>query len=202
MPSSRVLVLATRNRGKLRELQELLRGLDLEIRTLDDYPGLPPVSEDGATFEENAILKAEFVARATGEISMADDSGLEVDALGGQPGVWSARYAGPEANDSANNRKLLAELEGVPEERRGARFVSSVAIAVPGKTTITARGECAGRIGFKARGDKGFGYDPLFYLADGRSFAELDMDEKNRISHRGQAFRKAREKLREIFGER
>lgn len=201
MPANRALVLATRNRGKVGELKDLLKGLNLEIRTLDDYPGVPPVSEDGATFEENAVLKAEFVARATGEVAMADDSGLEVDALGGRPGVWSARYAGPEATDAANNRKLLGELEGVPAQRRDARFVSSVAIAVPGGPTTTARGECAGRIGFEPRGDKGFGYDPLFYLEDGRSFAELDMDEKNRISHRGQAFRQAREKLRELFGE-
>ncbi len=193
------IVLATRNRGKVRELQELLAETNFEVVSLADYPGVPEVIEDGNTFKENAIKKAREVAEAVGEVTLADDSGLEVDYLDGAPGVLSARFAGEQHDDEANNRKLLQLLSGVPWEKRTARFRCVVAIAVPGGKVETAEGTCQGIITTQPRGKNGFGYDPLFYIPGyGKTFAELEGPEKNKISHRGRALRNATRLLKEL----
>lgn len=196
----RKLVLATKNRGKVAEFAAFLAPLGIHVVALSDYQGAPDVCEDGATFEENAIKKARAAAAFTREIALADDSGLEVDFLGGQPGVLSARFAGCPGDDAANNAKLLKLLEGVPWEKRTARFRCVIAIATPAGEVYTAEGTCEGYIGFDPRGEGGFGYDPLFYVpAEGKTFAELDMATKNRISHRGHALVQARAILERLL---
>jgi len=193
---SGTLVIATRNRGKLREIVRLLSGLPLRMCGLEEFPEAPVVEETGSTFEENARLKALSAARATGHLSLAEDSGLEVEALGGRPGVFSARYAGEGATYEALCRKVLSELVGVPRERRRARFVCVVAAATPEGVLWTVEGTCAGYITEEMRGEGGFGYDPIFfYPPQGRTFAELSPEEKNEVSHRGRAFRQARRRL-------
>lgn len=186
------LLLATRNQHKKIELAAMLEGLNVEVLTLDEVAELPEVVEDGATFGENAAKKALLTARASGCICLADDSGLEVMALNGQPGVYSARFAGPQADDRANNDKLVELLKDKDANERAARFVCAIAIADPGGMVQLVEGECPGSITLDARGNEGFGYDPLF-IPDGYSqtFAELSSDEKNRISHRGRALNKA-----------
>lgn len=180
------LVLATRNRKKAEEIRRLLRDLDIRTRTLDEFPGCPAVPEDGRTFEENAVKKAVAVARFTGQAALADDSGLEVDALGGAPGVRSARYAGELSDDRRNLEKLLEELGSVGDARRLARFVCCVALAFPGGRVETFTGTAEGTIGNAPRGSRGFGYDPIFYPRGARlTFAEMDDDDKHAISHRG-----------------
>lgn len=193
------LVLATGNMKKLNELQEIIRDLDINILTLHDFPDLPPIDEDGATFEANAIKKAVETARATGYFALADDSGLEVDALNGRPGVYSARFAGEPSDDARNNAKLLALLGGVPEEQRTARFRCVIAVAAPDGRFKTAEGTCEGRIAFKPAGSGGFGYDPLF-VPNGyeQTFAELPATIKNQISHRGQALHRIRPVLESL----
>ncbi|MCL6634892.1 MAG: XTP/dITP diphosphatase [Peptococcaceae bacterium] len=182
------LVLATNNRGKIREISEMLAPHGIEIVSLDEFPGLGEIEEDGETFEENAVKKALAICEQTGLTALADDSGLEVDYLDGAPGVRSARFAGEKKNDEANNRKLLELLNGVPPEQRTARFRCVAAIAVPGGRVYTAEGACEGLIAFEPRGSGGFGYDPLFFLPGyGKTFAELDLETKNKISHRGRA---------------
>lgn len=186
------LVLATKNRGKVAELRQLLAGLPIDVRTVDEVvPNFPPVIEDGTTFEANAILKAHAVAAATRLVTLADDSGLEVDALGGRPGVRSARFASEVATDAENNAALLAALEEVHGPDRRARFRSVVAIVDPftaGAAPIVAEGKCEGTIAREPRGLGGFGYDPLFILDGGdESMAELSEADKNRVSHRGKA---------------
>lgn len=190
------LVLATRNAGKLRELRDLLRGqvpgLDVDTQVVDAAAaGAPDVVESGVTFEENALLKAEQTAAATGLIAVADDSGLAVDVLGGAPGIFSARWAGRHGDDPANLHLLLAQLADIPEHRRGAAFVCAAALArprVPGGHT--ERGELRGSLLAAPRGEGGFGYDPILVPTGlDRSCAELTRDEKNAISHRGIAFR-------------
>ena len=182
------LALATRNRGKVREMAAILAPLKIEVLYLDNYPDFPEVEEDGMTFLENAVKKALVTARATGEIALADDSGLEVDCLDGPPGVHSARFAGEPKDDCANNEKLLALMVDVPPERRTARFRCAIAVATPGGEVHTAEGTCEGVIIGEARGSGGFGYDSLFYLPGyGKTFAELDPAIKNKISHRGRA---------------
>ncbi|HEY8488941.1 MAG TPA: XTP/dITP diphosphatase [Thermaerobacter sp.] len=186
------LVLATHNRGKVRELEAMLQeaGLPIRVRTLDEVGGIQMPAETGSTFLENARLKAEAVARQTGLPALADDSGLCVDALGGRPGVYSARFAGPEATDAANNARLLAELEGVPAPRRTARFRAVVVLAMPDGRWTWAEGEAPGRILEAPRGTGGFGYDPLFLSDDlGVTFAEAGPEAKNRVSHRARALR-------------
>lgn len=184
------LVVATRNAGKLREIRHLLEGVGVAVVGLEAFPDLPEVEEDGATFAANAAKKAETIARLTGRPCLADDSGLTVEALGGAPGVHSARYAGVQGDDAANNARLLRELATVPDERRQAAFRCVMALCRPGRETALFEGCVAGRILAAPRGSGGFGYDPLF-LVDGfeRTMAELPLDEKNRISHRGQALR-------------
>ncbi len=186
------LVLATRNSGKVQEIKSLLSGLPLNLLTLSDFPGLPEVVEDQETFAGNAAKKASVIARACGKITLADDSGLEVEALGGLPGVRSARFAGPGASDQANNQLLLKMLAGRPPEERKAVFRCVIAICLPGGKTYLVKGNCPGRIADQPRGAGGFGYDPLFiYEPAGLTMAELEPQVKNLISHRGQALRRA-----------
>lgn len=190
------LVVATRNRGKIVEINALLAGLVDQVSSAADFADFPETVEDGVTFEENALKKAREAARFCGVPALADDSGLVVDALDGRPGVFSARYAGIGAGDAANNARLLSECQNIPEERRRAAFVCVLAFVTPEGIERIFTGRVAGRILSAARGEGGFGYDPLF-LVDGfeRSMAELGLAEKNSVSHRAQAFRKFREYL-------
>lgn len=186
------ILLATQNLGKVKELEELLVGEEIEVISLADLEEWEEIEETGTTFVENASLKARTAAQRTGLISLADDSGLEVDALNGAPGVNSARYAGTPKDDEKNNAKLLAELEGVPDEERTARFRCALAIALTTGEEYLTEGIVEGRILKEPRGREGFGYDPLFYLPDfGRTMAQLTLSQKNKISHRAQAFRNA-----------
>ena len=184
------MVLASRNRGKLKEIVPLLDGLGFDLCTIDDVAPGCELREDGATFEDNALAKGRQAAEATGLAAIADDSGLEVDALGGDPGVYSARYAGLPSDDARNNAKLLAALRGVAAPRL-ARFRCVAAFVDPAAgLELTRSGACEGEILDQPRGDLGFGYDPLFLVpARGRTMAELPVDDKNRVSHRAAAFR-------------
>ena len=192
------LLVATRNRHKLVEIRDILNVPGLELLAADEVPGLPDVEEDGVTFEANALKKAVMLARASGMWTVADDSGLEVEALGGAPGVRSARYAGEPSDDAANNRKLLRELDGV--SGRSARFCCVIGLSDPAGRTRTVQGTRPGRIVEKARGSRGFGYDPLF-IPDGydETFGEMEPDRKNRISHRAAALRKAAVAWQSLF---
>jgi XTP/dITP diphosphohydrolase len=195
----RELVLATRNRHKGEELAALLGGLGITIRTLDEFPDAPEVVEDGDTCEANAIKKARVIAEFTGLPAVSDDTGLEVDALGGRPGVYAARYAGKDATYEDNCRKLLLELTGVPRERRTARFLTVAAIALPSDGIRVAQGILEGEIAGEASGTLGFGYDPVFLIPElGKTLAELSADQKNAISHRAKAFTQAKTLLREM----
>jgi XTP/dITP diphosphohydrolase len=195
-----ILVLATQNRGKIREIEKALDLPRLKIQSLQDFPDLPEVVEDGQTFLENAFKKARACAQATGLPALADDSGLEVDFLNGAPGIYSARFSGLEATDEANNRKLLALLEGIPEERRTARFVCRMVLYFPEGKWIQTEGFCPGIIARAPRGEHGFGYDPVFYLPEfDKAMAELPLEEKNRISHRARALREVRSHLEAIL---
>lgn len=197
---TRKLLVATHNPGKVREYRELLAGLPLEVTYLDAEGITQDVDETGATFTENAILKATTYAQLTGLWVWADDSGLEVDALGGAPGVYSARFAGPDASDADRYRKLLDALAGVPWDRRTARFRCTVALATPEGAVRTAGGVCEGTIAFGPAGSNGFGYDPVFYLPEhGLTMAQLPPEMKNEISHRGRAARAAARILKEML---
>ncbi|NOZ23126.1 MAG: XTP/dITP diphosphatase [Planctomycetes bacterium] len=200
MTDNRTLVIGTRNRKKLAEIQRLLDGLPVVLNTLDDYPEAGDVEETGKTFKNNAVLKAAETAAAIGEWTVADDSGLEVDALGGRPGVYSARYAGPEQVDENNMAKVLKELRDVEMERRTARFKCAIALAAPDRLLFVVEESCEGRIALGPRGTSGFGYDPVF-VPDGygRSFAELGSEIKDRLSHRGKALRRFREELKKLL---
>ena len=190
------VVVATKNENKAREISEIFQDMDIEILTLNDLNIDLDIEEDGQTFEENALKKAEAVAQICNEVTLADDSGLEVDVLGGAPGVYSARFAGEGATDKDRNIKLLKELEGVPEEKRTARFVCAAALKFPKGRHIIVRGVCEGRIGFKPVGSNGFGYDPLFYIPEYKmTMGEMAEHLKNRISHRARALKE----LKKIF---
>lgn len=192
-PSTRRLLLATTNKAKIREYRELLREAGYELVTLDERTS-PPVEETGKTLEENAVSKALTYASLHGCLALADDSGLEVEALGGEPGPLSARYAGAGATDEEKIGVLLGKLARVPWERRQARFRCVIAVAEPGGKVETAQGECQGLITFQPAGENGFGYDPIFYLPEiGKTMAELAPEHKNLISHRGIATRHALE---------
>ena len=170
------------------------------ILSLNDFSGVSQVEEDGRTFLENALKKARFYSRYFGRPTLADDSGLEVNFLRGEPGIYSARYAGEGASTPENNRKLLKEMQGVPLSKRGARFRCVLAVVSPEGKEVVVEGSCRGRIGFKEVGKKGFGYDPLFVLPSyGKTMAELSIEEKNRISHRGKALRKLRKIIKTII---
>lgn len=194
------VVLATRNQGKVRELEAMLAGIEgIKVLSFQDFPEMPDVVENGQTFEENAVKKAREVAEYTNLVAVADDSGLEVDYLNGAPGVYSARFAGENKNDTENNHKLLRLLHGLPMEQRKARFRCVIAIATPWGDIYTTEGNCEGFIGYEMAGDKGFGYDPLFYLPEyDKTFAQLDLEVKNRISHRARALEKAKSILLDI----
>jgi XTP/dITP diphosphohydrolase len=182
------IVLATRNRNKAEELKRITEGMPVSVFTLDDFPACPETEEDGATFEANAIKKALAIARYTGKPALADDSGLEVYALGGAPGIYSARYAGTGASDGQNTGKLLSEMRSLVQDKRGARFVCCIALAFPDGNTYTFYGYSEGSIGTEQRGVRGFGYDPVFYPEGyNRTFAEMDEKEKDALSHRGKA---------------
>ena len=196
------IVLATRNPHKGEELASLLGDAGIRIRTLAEFPEAPEVEEDGETCEANAIKKAVEVARATGVTAVADDTGLEVDALNGRPGPFAARYAGEGATYEDNCRKLLRELEGVPSDRRTARFLTVAAVASPGGEVQITQGVLEGTIAEACRGERGFGYDPVFYIPRlGKTLAELTPEEKNRISHRATAFSQLREHLKVLSSE-
>jgi len=188
--SKKVLVIATSNPGKIKEIKAMLEGFPVEIKTLKDFPQIEPPEETGQTFFENALQKARYYAEKTGYFCLADDSGLEVDALGGKPGVYSARYAGKDANDEKNNEKLLKDLQGVPFEKRDARFVCVMVVADPKGNYIKAEGIWEGKIAESPRGNHGFGYDPLFLVKElnyEKTSAELPPEEKNKLSHRAKA---------------
>jgi XTP/dITP diphosphohydrolase len=197
-----VVVLATRNPGKVRELTALLADLPLEVKSLLDFPDMPSLVEEGATYAENAIAKALTVSRATGQEALADDSGLEIDALDGAPGVHSSRWLGGDASDADRNAAVLERLRGVSPDARTARFRAVVAIAQPDGTVRTFEGVVEGRIAEGPAGREGFGYDPIFLVqGEGRTMAELGSQIKNRISHRARAVRAARSVLAALAGD-
>jgi XTP/dITP diphosphohydrolase len=190
------LLLATNNRGKAREYKSLLSGVPFELVTPAEVGITTEVVEVGQSFEENAVLKVTTLARESGLLALADDSGLEVDFLGGEPGPLSARYAGEGASDKERVDYLLAKLKGVPRDERTARFRCVIAIATPAGEVKLCEGECPGLITFEPKGERGFGYDPVFYLPElGKTMAELPLEVKNRVSHRGKAAEKAKELL-------
>ena len=195
------IVLATNNTHKIEEIKDILSGPQLEILTLNDFKDFPKIEETGKTLEENAILKAKVIYQFTKVISLADDSGLEVDALSGAPGVRSSRFAGKHCSYKDNNVKLLSLMKNIPWEKRGATFVCVVAIAKDLDNIITVRGEVRGIITTEERGESGFGYDPVFYLPElDKTFAQLSFEEKNERSHRVFAFKRAKELIEKDFG--
>lgn len=199
------IIFATGNAGKMREIREILGDTDMEILSMKEAGIEADIAEDGATFEENAVIKAKSVARIlaeradeehSGAIVMADDSGLEIDALNGEPGIYSARYMGEDAPYSVKSGNLIERLTGVPDEKRTARFVCAIAAVMPTGEVITTQGVIEGRIGYEEKGDNGFGYDPIFYVPEyGCTTAQLTEEQKNRISHRGKALEAMREEL-------
>lgn len=192
------LVLATRNPGKTQEIRELLKDFPVEIKNLGDFGKLPDIEEDGDTFDDNAFKKASFTAKVLGLPAMADDSGLEVEALAGAPGVHSARFAGPQATDAQNNARLLDAMKD--EGNRAAAFTCVISIAVPSGVALTYEGRCEGLIAESPAGNQGFGYDPLFYYPPLRkTFAQLSVEEKNRVSHRGKALEELKEEFDKVL---
>ena len=193
------LLVATTNPGKFAEVKDFLRQLPLEVLSLSDLATWPKIIEDGATFEENALKKARALAEYSSYLTLADDSGLEVDALNGAPGIYSARYCGEEGNDKKNNEKLMHELREISEEKRTGRFVCALALCAPkshGMKEWTVRDSCEGRISFELKGENGFGYDPLFFYPSlGKTFGEIDRAIKATVSHRGKALKKLAEML-------
>jgi XTP/dITP diphosphohydrolase len=184
------ILLATTNQGKVREIQDLVRDLPVQFLSLSDVGPVPDVLENGATFDENAEKKARSIADSTGIVTLADDSGLCIDALNGRPGVKSARYAAEAASDAEKYSRILEEMRNVPDNLRTARFVCVLALAFPRAETILFKGTCEGRITHEPRGSYGFGYDPIFFFEEaGCTFAQMDRQSKNRVSHRGGALR-------------
>ena len=192
------IIFATGNAGKMKEIREILADFDAEILSMKEAGIDIDIVEDGETFEENAVIKAEAICRLTGKITLADDSGLEIDYLNKEPGVYSARYMGYDTSYTEKNMNLIERLEGVPDEERTARFVCAVAAAFPDGETKVVRGTIEGRIGYEEAGENGFGYDPIFYVPEyGKTTAQLSPEEKNAISHRGNALRMIRGVLEE-----
>ena len=191
------LIFATGNEGKMKEIREILADMDVEVVSMKEAGIHADIVEDGNSFEENAEIKAKTICEMTGEITLADDSGLEIDYLNKEPGIYSARYMGEDTSYRIKNGNLIQRLEGVPDEKRTARFVCAVAAAFPDGTVKTVRETMEGRIGYEEKGENGFGYDPIFYLPEyGCTSAELSMEEKNKISHRGKALRAIRDVLK------
>lgn len=185
------LVVASGNTHKVQEVKKILAPMGFHVRSMKEIKKELDIQEDGGSFEENALIKARALSAISREIVLADDSGLEVEALDGAPGIYSARYAGVHGDDQANNDRLLRELEDVPWEKRGARFYCAIAVVFPHGEEIVVNGECKGFIGYDPKGTNGFGYDPLFYIPElGKTFAQLEPEEKNRISHRSRALKK------------
>ena len=196
--NNRTMVLATRNKGKIHELKVLLSGFDISIKGLDDFGPIPTVKEDGRTLEENAYKKAFLTAKSLGLPALADDSGLVVRALGGEPGVHSARYAGDHASDEDRYKKLLKEMEGKSD--RGAYFECAIVIALPTGWSMTFTGRCEGEIAFEPAGEEGFGYDPVFlYPPLKMTFSQIPLEEKNKVSHRGKAMTSLKKKFNEVL---
>lgn len=196
------LVFATANEGKMREIREILKDLGVEILSIKEAGVDVDIVEDGATFEANALIKARAVWAETGGIVLADDSGLEVDYLGGEPGIFSARYMGEKTSYEIKNWNLIHRLNGVPEEKRTARFVCVIAAVLPDGRAVTTRGTMEGHIAYEPAGAGGFGYDPILMLPEyGKTSAEITMEEKNAISHRGKALRAMGERLKKEIGE-
>jgi XTP/dITP diphosphohydrolase len=186
----RKIIFATGNQGKMREIREILSDMDVEVLSMKEAGIDIDIVEDGSTFEENAAIKARAVCAVAGEIVLADDSGLEIDYLNKEPGIYSARYMGEDTSYHIKNANLIERLEGVPDEARTARFVCAVAAAFPDGTVKTIRATMEGRIGYEEKGENGFGYDPIFFLPEfGCTSAQLSMEDKNKISHRGKALR-------------
>ena len=192
------LIVSTRNKDKLAELRDLLSDLGLQIRAAAEFDAIPEVEETGETLEENAFLKARAAHKATGLLSLADDTGLEIDALGGAPGVHSARFAGPDQSYDKNLLKVLADMTGIPEAERQARFRTAVAIVFPDGSEASASGMCEGMILTRPRGGGGFGYDPIFFVPEtGKTFSEMNLVDKQAISHRGRAMALAKQILQQ-----
>lgn len=190
------VIFATGNEGKMKEIREILGDLDIQLLSLKDAGITADIEENGNSFEKNAVIKATAIRDLTGEIVLADDSGLEIDYLNKEPGIYSARYMGEDTSYHIKNANLIERLDGVPDEKRTARFVCAIAAAFPDGTVRTVRAAMEGRIGYEEKGENGFGYDPIFYLPEyGCSSAELSMEEKNKISHRGKALRAIRDEL-------
>ncbi len=190
------IVFATKNEGKVKEITEMLASMDIELVSLNHFESLPEIVEDGQTYLENALKKAKIISEFTGETVLADDSGLQVEALGGEPGVYSARYAGEGATDEENNAKLLAKLKDVPEEKRNASFFCALVLYRKDGQYSSFEGEWQGRIIDERRGANGFGYDPIFLATPlNKTAAELPSEIKNKVSHRGQAFEKLKSHL-------
>ena len=191
------IIFATGNEGKMKEIKMILGDLEIPVISMKEAGIAADIDENGTTFEENAVIKAKTICEMTGELVLADDSGLEIDALNKEPGVYSARYMGENTSYHIKNANLIQRLEEVPDEKRTARFVCAMAAAFPDGRTITTRGTIEGRIGYEERGENGFGYDPIFYLPEyGCSTAELSLEKKNQLSHRGKALRAMRQKLK------
>lgn len=195
------IIFATGNKDKLREIREILVDLDIEVISMKEAGITADIVEDGTTFEENAIIKAKAIHELTGEAVLADDSGLEVDYLNKEPGVYSARYMGEDTSYHIKNMSLVERLEGVPDEKRTARFVCVIALVTEDGQIVTTRGNYEGIIGYEEKGENGFGYDPIFYVPEyGCYSAELSREKKNEISHRGKALRLMKEEIAKIRG--
>lgn len=191
------IIFATGNADKMKEIREILSDLDAEVLSMKEAGVQADIVEDGKTFEENAVIKATAICRLTGKVVLADDSGLEIDYLNKEPGIYSARYMGENTDYHVKNGNLIERLSGVPDEKRTARFVCAIAAAFPDGSVKTVRGTMEGRIGYEEKGENGFGYDPIFFLPEyGCTSAELSMEEKNKISHRGKALQAIKEELR------
>lgn len=196
----KTIVFATGNQGKMREIRQILEGMDVEILSMKEAGISMDIVEDGTTFEENAVIKAKAVASATKHIVLADDSGLEIDYLNKEPGIYSARYMGEDTSYDIKNANLLERMEGVEDEKRTARFVCAIAAVLPDGQVLTVQGVIEGRVAYEPKGSNGFGFDPIFYLPEyGCTSAELSEEDKNAISHRGRALRAMKEKLKEVI---
>lgn len=194
------IIFATGNAGKMKEIRMILADLGIPVVSMKEAGITADIEENGTTFEENAIIKAKTIMEMTGEIVMADDSGLEIDYLDGAPGIYSARFMGEDTSYDIKNRALIEKLDGVPDEKRTARFACSIACALPDGRILTSYGAMEGQIGYEIKGKNGFGYDPIFYLPEyGCSSAEISPEQKNELSHRGKALRSMKEKLQEIL---
>ena len=191
------IIFATGNAGKMKEIRMIMADTGMEVVSMKEAGIAPDIEENGTTYEENALIKARAVAACTDDIVLADDSGLEIDYLGGEPGVYSARYLGEDTSYRIKNATLIQRLEGVPDEKRTARFVCAIAAVLPDGRELTTRAAVEGRIGYEEKGEHGFGYDPIFYVPKfHKTTAELTEEEKNQVSHRGQALQRMKEELK------